>query len=144
MIFFKKKKTTHFAFIVYTTELDRKKEKSLVKSQVSLLVEQLTVANDPTTVLHQASLLMYARAHRALLHVPPENVSVLLELLHAAIDTDTLDALLQHQQLVEDALQVDESSSPEAFQALEKAKANVESLRRKVLEAAKASNKKSR
>jgi hypothetical protein len=82
-------------------ELDRKREKSLVKSQCQLLREQLAAAVEPGTVLHQAALLLYAVQHRALLHVPADRVSLLIELLRdTALDESLLRELELHRDLL--------------------------------------------
>jgi hypothetical protein len=82
-------------------ELDRKREKSLVKSQCQLLREQLAAAVEPGTVLHQATLLLYAVQNRALLHVPADRVPLLIELLRdTAIEAGVLRELELHRDLL--------------------------------------------
>lgn len=83
--------------------LDRKREKSLVKAQCQLLREQLAGAAEPGTVLHQGALLLYAMEQRALLHVPADRVSLLIELLRrdsAALDDAVLRELELHRDLL--------------------------------------------
>lgn len=82
-------------------ELDRRKEKSLTKSQCQLLREQLASVVEPSTVLHQAALLLYATHTRSLCHVPADRVGLLLRLLRPRLDAAVLGQLEQHSALVQ-------------------------------------------
>ena len=65
-------------------------------------------------MLHQAALLLYARTRRALLHVPPDNVTVLLELLDGAVDAAVLACLSEQHELLQRARAARNDGEPEA------------------------------
>jgi hypothetical protein len=98
-------------------ELDRKKEKQLIKAQCALLREQLTSVTEPSTVLHQAALLLFATHMRSLCHVPSERVDLLLRLLRERADAAVLQPQLQCLQRHHDLVQQRAASAEQHLSA---------------------------
>jgi hypothetical protein len=106
------------ALAVPVQELDRKKEKGLLKSQCLLLREQLATVVEPSTVLHQAALLLFATHMHALCHVPSERVDLLLRLLRDRAAPLALECLERHHALVQRAA-LDQQLSTELAECAE-------------------------
>jgi hypothetical protein len=106
------------ALAVPVQELDRKKEKGLLKAQCLLLRDQLATVVEPSTVLHQAALLLFATHMHALCHVPSERVDLLLRLLRDRAAPSALECLERHHELVQRAA-LDQQLSTELAECAE-------------------------